>query len=456
MRFGEVTIIALSFLALVLTILPKRNRKYPRYLIAVIAGVTLWHLAVEGYRWQMVPAYLFLGLLWLAYQRGRPAGVLRGVGLFLGLIVSIIPPLAMPIFDFPPPTGHHAIGTVTYHWRDTTRPEWFTENPEDARELMVQFWYPGIPVDGMEPLPYMDHMNIRGPAIARQGDLPSFMPGYLDLIKTHAFSQIPISRDRQAYPLLVVSHGLGSVRFLHTALIEELVSHGYVVAAPDHTYDCSLTVFPDERVAPYASGIPPNVAPEDSARIRARQLATRVTDVRFVLDQAERLNAGIIEGPLTGKLDLDRIGILGHSFGGTTAIQACQEDPRFKACLALDSWMLVVPETTVRAGLDQPFLYMGRSTWPDSRNDERLKSLMSRNRNDQVRITIRGSHHFDYTDTPLFSPFMSLLGKSGTIPGSRVVEIVNGYTLAFFNRHLKGEPGLLLTGESPYPEVKSE
>jgi predicted dienelactone hydrolase len=51
-------------------------------------------------------------------------------------------PIMCPVFRFPHPTGHHGIGTVTYHWVDADRPEAFTADPDDRRELMVQLWYP--------------------------------------------------------------------------------------------------------------------------------------------------------------------------------------------------------------------------------------------------------------------------------------------------------------------------
>ena len=50
--------------------------------------------------------------------------------------------MLVPIFHFPKPTGSYAIGTVTYHWVDLSRPELFTTDPNDHRELMAQVWYP--------------------------------------------------------------------------------------------------------------------------------------------------------------------------------------------------------------------------------------------------------------------------------------------------------------------------
>ena len=59
------------------------------------------------------------------------------------------------VFRFPHPTGHHGIGTVTYHWVDADRPEAFTADPDDRRELMVQLWYPAPPDPAAPRAPYV-------------------------------------------------------------------------------------------------------------------------------------------------------------------------------------------------------------------------------------------------------------------------------------------------------------
>jgi len=101
---------------------------YLALITALIAGI---QILVEGPRWEMIPAYVFAGLLALVWllQNFAPAGGIIGqlltnrftiglsVGLgVLGLAVSIALPVVLPVFHFPRPTGPYQIGTVTYHW----------------------------------------------------------------------------------------------------------------------------------------------------------------------------------------------------------------------------------------------------------------------------------------------------------------------------------------------------
>ena len=88
---------------------------------------------------------------------------------------------------------------------------------------------------------------------------------------------------------------------------------------------------------------------------RTSQLQIRTADVRFVLDELERLDQYDATGLLTGRLDTARVGIFGHSFGGAVAAEACLLDSRFRAGIDLDS---VLYGESATEGVAQPFLFM--------------------------------------------------------------------------------------------------
>ena len=96
---------------------------------------------------------------------------------------------------------------------------------------------------------------------------------------------------------------------------------------------------------------------------------------------------------------------------------------------------------------------MGRPSWPDSRNDTLIKSLIENSNGTAYYLTLEGTHHFDYTDIPLFSPFLKYLDKAGEIPGRRIVEIVNRLTVMFFDKYLLDNDVDFINVESDYPEV---
>lgn len=136
------------------------------------------------------------------------------------------------------------------------RPDRFSTDPQAHRELMVYLWYPAS----------QKHANVRGeylagakqmdavPEIQRRmsehfgANWPLILSG---AIFSHAEERAPVAENPARFPVIVFSHGLGSTGFNYTSLIEDLVSHGYVVAAIEHTESAMAVWFPDGRIIPF-------------------------------------------------------------------------------------------------------------------------------------------------------------------------------------------------------------
>jgi dienelactone hydrolase len=122
------------------------------------------------------------------------------------------------------------------------------------------------------------------------------------------------------YPLILFSHHSGGHRRAATFLCTHLSSHGYVVAALDHS----------EVVAAELARRDGETAGQMAARAEV-WIANRVPDIRFLLDHL--LNGAAWESE--AKLDRTQIGIMGHSFGGWTALAAPEVEVRIRAVVAL-------------------------------------------------------------------------------------------------------------------------
>jgi predicted dienelactone hydrolase len=135
---------------------------------------------------------------------------------------------------------------------------------------------------------------------------------------------------------------------LYASLIEDLVTHGYVVVAIDHTYDAAVVTMLDGGTA-YANT---SWQPSDTADASTmwdtydQHIETWVADARFVLDQVTTWQSADPQGLVTGRLDLDRVGMFGHSYGGATAAQCCALDARFKAGINLEGTLFSPGEPT--------------------------------------------------------------------------------------------------------------
>ncbi|MFZ4657991.1 MAG: alpha/beta hydrolase family protein [Caldilineaceae bacterium] len=495
MRPFEILLSLTNLLAFCLLALPlPGGALWPRYwvLIAVLIAVT--QVLMEGARWQMFPAYALTGiffLIWLV-QNNRPLGgvteqslthrlvVGLGVGLgVLGLVAAVALPIILPVFHFPQPSGPYAIGTLTYHWVDGDRPEIFTTDPAARRELMVQIWYPAKPGTSSAPAPYLQDADVVTTALARLHNFPDFTLKHFKYVRTNAAEALPIAADQPSYPVLIFLEGVTGYRQMNTFQVEELVSHGYIVVGIDQPGAAAAVVFPDgdqiaitERFAQIDLLIDQSLAPVEKApQFNGQPFKDGIIpyfaqDVSFTLDQLATLNNRDPNNILTEKLDLQHTGVFGMSLGGIVSAEACLKEPRLQACLIMD---VAMSAHVVQQGLQQPSMWITRPA--DTMRLERAKAGGWAEQDiEQTQTTMRamynslpsagyfvqvpGMFHIDLTDVDLVSPLAQMIGFSGPIGSQRAHSIINVYTLAFFDRHLKGRRATLLDGPTEqYPDV---
>lgn len=221
MRPFEIVILA-GLLLVLLGCIPPRSLRPPW--LAYVPGLTLAlvvvHLLLEGYRWQMVPAYsLAMLLFFLSLTRpGREDAppdeqtsrrwriTVASLGLLYVAFAAVVPVL-LPVFRLPEPTGAFEVGTRTLTMVDEARPETLTADPDDERELAVRAWYPtSSPAPG-EDRALWEESPALGPALTREAVLPPFAFDYFSLVRYHAYPDAPPADTGRDYPVLIFSHG---------------------------------------------------------------------------------------------------------------------------------------------------------------------------------------------------------------------------------------------------------
>ena len=253
----------------------------------------------------------------------------------------------------------------------------------------------------------------------------------------------------QEYPILIFSHGMTGFRNQNTFQIEELASHGYIVVGIDHAYDAAATVYPDGREVLI------NKHQLSGFEALDEHMTLWTQDVSFILNRLEQLNKQDEQDRFTGRLDLERIGMFGHSYGGATAAQMLLKDSRIKAAINMDGTLYGEPMPST--GLNKPYLQMnGEKSIDKSKFDnsldqamvqsghtreyyedfweETVKRRMNALQGGGYAMTIPHTSHLSYTDFHLFSP---LLPNPGEDPEA-VHRIINEVSVAFFDQHLKG------------------
>jgi predicted dienelactone hydrolase len=266
------------------------------------------------------------------------------------------------------------------------------------------------------------------------------------------------------------------VRELGTGLVSDLASRGYIVVTIDDTYEAAEVAFPGGRIVTPR----PNQSYVDSIRI---------ADTRFVLDELGGLASGrnpdadhrTLPNGLSAALDLNKVGIFGHSLGGATAAKAMAADRRIAAGINLDGSMFLAnpalqPQDLIRLSAklarqlgNRAFMTMTHRGH-DFHDDPSLAGFWSNLKGWRLFLTMRNAQHYTYTDLEQFLSQLVSAGIDphrlthervaeviGTIQPSRAVAAQRAYIAAFFDLHLRNLRAArkLLAGPSPnHPEIQ--
>lgn len=251
----------------------------------------------QGRRWGLVAHHPPL-LRWVVFTRTTPHGRLRThaavfVYNFPGAAQRAAKTQFMASRYDPFVRGAFPVGVRTREVMDSAR----------GRRFQIEIWYPATHEYAGQDLieRTQDSYAVAARTARRQ---------------TAVRDAAPQSR---AHPLILLSHPSGGDRRSATFLCTHLSSHGYVVAALDHS----------EIAAPELARVKGETDEQKTARADA-WIASRVPDIRFLLDQLLDDAAG-----KDIELDAARVGIAGHSFGRWTALAAPDTEPRIRSVVAL-------------------------------------------------------------------------------------------------------------------------
>ena len=349
---------------------------------------------------------------------------------------SFVASRVVPLNDIKSPTGDYQIGTEIFYWIDSSRTEWFSDNLEDRRQLMVQAWYPAIP-NNNKKYSWVDYSNQRVESLAESFNVPKFIVRAVDRVDTDTYIDTTPIQSTKTFPIVIFSHGFEGFRFQNTTQIQELVSHGYIVFALDHTYDATLTIFPDGTKIKKAEKYCYGCEEKEFREVFNPQIDTRISDVIFVLNKIENIKSGVISTSFSSLLDINKIGIFGHSFGGGTSLAASILDSRIKSCLSLDGWYVPIIPEIYSKDFSKPFLHLGQTAWDRIENYEILDSILMAKSGIGYKLSLAGAHHYDFTDSPHLSRLASKLNLSSELDSEQILNVTNTTVLGFFNTYLK-------------------
>jgi len=367
----------------------------------------------------------------------------------------------------PAPTGPISVGRSVYDWVDehATDP---VGPPGARRELLVWMWYPAA----ITPSTAMDsYWPSSLPSPANPGG-DGFFSRAFELIshntaRVHgdSYRDPAISSAEPLYPVVILRGGASAPVIDYSSLAEDLASYGYVVVGLDAPYRTSKVVFPDGRII---SRAPENnlelVSGEALNHMALRLMSAWTADIAFALDRLQQWSAPRSRGNFAGHLDMDRIGVFGHSFGGAQAAQFCSQDSRCKAGIDIDG---AVFGSVIQTGMHKPFFFLMEGQG-DSASDAEVQQVVADIQSvydrlppeTRMRLFIQGANHFTFSDANALLKSRILLRalqrvKVLRLDGRRQLAITAYCVRTFFEAHLKGTGGKPIQIRSPlYPEIQ--
>lgn len=324
----------------------------------------------------------------------------------------------------PKPSGPYAIGTTRYNLLDTTRIDPYSSDPAHSyRELIMQVWYPADTNNAISHcVKHNDYISAHSYSYIKQMiQQGKQLPGFIEhSIRTNAYPNISVSTQQKHYPVALFSHGFGNPIYLYTSFLEELASHGFIVAAVEHTYRAEPTEFDDGRIIGIAQEwytIMSSMAQFEQVAYD-REMDVWVKDLQCAINKLEKINVNDPKNILSNALDLQNLGAFGHSFGGSAVVQLCRSDNRFKAGVNIDGSLFGKKPSD---GFNKPFMLIaagdhqlsdveyaifgGRAGFKDffDRHMSLINTFMTNLTSDKYYITFENTRHSYFSDSVFFN-----------------------------------------------------
>jgi len=363
----------------------------------------------------------------------------------------------------PAPSGNFRVGRATFAWTDDKPVDQSSEVPTTKREVLVWMWYPATAPNAGATAEYLPSAWRTALAAYQGRFMKSFLKRDPLYVQTHSFANAPVSPEQLHYPVVLLRAGGSALTADFTTLAEDLASHGYFVVGFDAPYRTFVVLLPDGHVIPR---LPQNNVENANGNLAdpliGKPLGMWTSDTKFVVDRLTMLNEDTTS-QFRGRMDLARLGMVGHSFGGATALQFCHDDSRCRAAVDLDG----IPfGSVVREGLNNPcmFILSDHSREMSDPSTQQvlgeIESIYRRLPEERLYVVIHDANHFSFSDQILLNSqiLIHLLQRTrrfGGLEGRRGLSISSEYVHTFFDVALKGAPAASLTSPATkYPEIQ--
>ncbi len=326
----------------------------------------------------------------------------------------------------------YPLGVKQYVWEDAARPDAYYGG---NRLINTQVWYPGAKKSREEsPAPYYFRIE---EAYEKLDNWTEEDYQLVRAVPTISSFHKKMDGASAQFPLIIFSPSLGGNLSQYTYYAEHLAQQGYIVMGVNHLYESEYVLDLKGNTRPVnitfhdslkTLKIPEQITADQYRAVKGLRQKVLGEDLIFALDQILR------EPFFKDRIDVSRVGALGHSIGGAAAVYASMLDDRIKAVVNIDG---TPPSVALEKGISAPFLFIEDLT--DYENHPGYAKLHTRrndfcekNISDSWRVLLAGTSHNSFLDINYFLAN----DDKGKLQAQKVLDQTFGYMESFFSAYL--------------------
>jgi hypothetical protein len=356
-----------------------------------------------------------------------------------------------------------SVGRITKLLVDGSRKEKLVPEIKN-RKVMISIFYPATEsVNNHKSPVYLDLFSpAKGKALEMLKKL-GIDETIIKNFKTGVYNNAPLAKSNDTFPLIIYSPGFGVDRDMALYLFKPLVKAGYIVITVGHTYDSFFTVFPGGDIAEQTR-LHYDLKENDHT-FWPLLMEIRKKDISFVLKELSRINK--TDKVFKKKLDMKKIGVMGHSIGGASIFDLANEDEQIKAGIVLDGlldYSIAVKRREQKRKTNTPFLFFrsnattykpirsnlarvfkGRENQDFEKGEKGIDEMANEMYASQSImlnmlagyykfLKLKGSKHNTFNDLPLL--FSKPGALHGGVPIVKAHHIISSICRSFFNEFL--------------------
>lgn len=415
-----------------------------KIIITILLLLGLIDMTIIKSKWQYTPFYIagftyiliviLNNLEWIELSSKLSNGIIVVMIVLLLLPFGLVK--AFPTEKLPVPSGKYQTGTKIFDLTDYSRNEIYGDNQSKNRKIKYQVWYPTDDTYGYKKAKWISDGKLLTRKVASNMRLPAFILDHTASIDSNSYLNAPISNIEENYPVVIISHGWKGFRELHTDYAEELASNGFIAIVIDHTYGSQFVRFQDGSVAPLdKNALPSFTRPSEFINYSSALAMTYGKDVIAIIDEVERLNDD--SDYFKGKIDVEKIGVLGHSTGGGGMVYSTLNDDRIKAFMGLDAWVEPLAKSNLNKGLNVASLFVTSEQWSKRSNNKSILTIIN-NSSKANFIQFDKTRHVDFSMTYMYTPLSRYIGFTGNLERRVSSTAQREIILKFFEKNIKG------------------